>query len=122
MSHDKRHLRTLPTGELVITAMSAEDNAPNEIEACHKAQFELGRQYLVEPSGVDAFRTIAELGDDWRSLVHFVDWVGWNEPLPLDECHCVNVSELPEDTSTRDHWALQGGKVIIRSETSPEIS
>jgi len=116
MSHDKRHIRTLPDGTLSITSVSCDDNDPAEVDICHKAQFELGREYLKEPSGVDAYRTIAELGPAWRSSVHFVDWVRWGEPLPLEECHCVDVSELPTDRDSRDRWALVGRKIVVKAE------
>jgi len=112
--HNKRHLRTMPNGSLAITTLSCEDNASNEVDLCRKTQFELGREYLIEPSGAAAYSTITELGTDWRSLVHFVDWVRWDEPLPLDECHCVDVSELPSDRSKRGDWVLQGRKVVVK--------
>lgn len=118
MTRNKRHLRTMPDGNLVISIMNCEDDAPDEIFLCRKTRFEIGREYLVEPSGVDAYSTITELGADWRSLVHFVDWVRWNEPLPLDECHSVDASELPLDRSSRARWALVGLTIVINPEES----
>jgi len=114
MSHNKRHIRTLPNGTLAISTFTCDDDAANEVDICHKTQFELGREFLKEPSGPDAFRTIIELGDDWRSLVHFTDWIRWDEPLPLKACHCVDVKDLPSDRSTRDNWKLEGRKVIVK--------
>jgi len=119
MSHDKRHLRTLPDGRLAISSLSCEDNDPREVELCRKTQFEIGRQYLTEPTGEDAYRTITTLGTDWRAMVHFLDWVDWGESLPLDACHCIDVKDLPNDRATRNDWALKGRKVVINSERPP---
>ena len=113
MSRSKRHCRTLPDGSLSISQINCEDNDDNEVSECHKVQFELGRKYLNTPSNVEGYTTITELGLNWRNLVHFVDWVRWNEPLPLSDCHCIDVSQIPTDRSKRDKWVLQGHSILI---------
>ena len=114
MARNKRHLRTMPDGTLAITTLNCEDTDPREVDLCRKTQFEIGREFLTEPANVDAYKTVSGLGSDWRLLVHFSDWVKWDEPLPLEPCHCVDVSELPSDRSKRDDWALEGRRVVIK--------
>ena len=114
MARNKRHCRTLPDGRLAITTLDCEDNANTEVYRCHKTQFELGREYLNTPSNVEGYTTITELGLDWRNLVHFIDWVRWGEPLPLTDCDCIDVSELPKDRTNRNKWALRGHRIIIK--------
>ena len=116
MSRHKRHCRTLPDGRLVISSIDCEDNDDTEVTKCHKTQFELGRPYLKTPSNIEGYTTITEMGLNWRNMVHFIDWVRWGDPLPLADCHCVDVSELPVDRSNREKWALQGHRIIINEE------
>jgi hypothetical protein len=106
----------MPDGCLAITSLNCEDNDRREVDLCQQIQFELGREFLAEPSNVDAYTTVAELGSNWRLLVHFSDWVKWNEPLPLEPCHCVDVSELPRDRSRRDDWVLKGHRVVVKAD------
>ena len=105
----------MPDGTLAISSFACEDNDPSELDICRRTQFALGREYLAEPSGVEAYRAITELGSAWRFRVHFADWIKWNEPLPLAACHCVDVKDLPTDRSERDNWALVGRKIVVKA-------
>ena len=116
MSRDKRHCRTLPDGTLAISSLGCDDNDSHEVDKCRKTQFSLGRQYLEEPSSVEGYTTITELGLNWRNLVHFIDWIRWGEPLPLTECDCIDVSELPVDRSNRDKWVLANHRIVINDD------
>jgi hypothetical protein len=110
---NRRHCRTLPDGRLAITHLVCEDHAPDEIEMCDKAGFELGRTALTPPKSEAGRAAVLILGDDWRRLVHYADWKAWGETMPLDACHCVDVSELPSDRVQRSKWVLKDRKIVI---------
>ena len=98
MSRDKRHTRTLPNGEFVVTTLACEDtDISEELSLCGKTGFELGREWLGEPLSLAGKAFIAEVGPEWRLLVHHKDWVSWGESLPLDPCVCVDVKSLSGD-------------------------
>jgi len=110
---NKRHCRTLPDGRLAVTQLVCEDNAEDEIALCEKTRFELGRIALAAPRSESGRAAVLLLGENWRNLVHFSDWSTWGEPMPLEACHCVDVSELPLERDKRNKWILKDHRVII---------
>jgi hypothetical protein len=111
---NRRHCRTLPDGRLAITHLACEDHAPDEVGLCDKAGFELGRSVLTPPKSEAGRAAVLILGEDWRQLVHHTDWKTWGEKMPLDACHCVDVSELPSDRTRRMEWVLRGQRIVIK--------
>lgn len=97
MSRDKRHTRTLPNGEFVVTTLACDDSdTDKELSLCSKVSFELGREWLVTPVSSEGMRFVNDNGPEWRLLVHHSDWSAWGEPSPLGSCVCVTASSLGE--------------------------
>jgi len=112
MSHNNRHITTLPDGRLAIISLGCEDGAPEETRFITKTLFELSRSEIKPPDGMTD-KKIAE----WRNMVHFDEYTG---AVPLT-CRVCTVTDLPCEQlerasgahTFRDAWEDTGTAIRV---------